>query len=276
MNGLHEYVPSPGADARRAAEPAAPTARKADVEAGAAGELVGSPYPRAVGRLIRRYARVQVGAWAAALARVRHVQEETLASLLRHARGTEFGRAHELSAVRDYDDFVRRVPVGDYDSFSSAIDRMKAGARNVLVPERVRHFGNSSGSSNHGKPKFLPITERQVRFQRRAGADVLMRYLDWSRDDALFDGFTLGLFPPTTMRRDGPSLVTSNPALMVTKMPLVSRPVYLPEADVRAIADYDRKLTVIAERYLHHDVRAVAGTTCWFSLLFERVLGAAR
>ncbi|MBV9945835.1 MAG: GH3 auxin-responsive promoter family protein [Myxococcales bacterium] len=51
---------------------------------------------------------------------------------------------------------------------------------------------------------------------------------------------------------------------------------YLPEADVRTIADYDEKLGVIAERYLDHDVRAVAGTTCWFTLLFEKVLAAAR
>ena len=42
------------------------------------------------------------------------------------------------------------------------IDRMRAGERNVLVPEFVRYFGNSSGSSNPGKPKFLPITERQI------------------------------------------------------------------------------------------------------------------
>jgi hypothetical protein len=89
-------------------------------------------------------------------------------------------------------------------------------------------------------------------------------------------GFTLGLFPPTTMRPEGPVLVTSNPALMMTRMPALTRPVYLPQGDVRTIPDYDEKLRVIAERYLDHDVRAVAGTTCWFTLLFEKVLAAAR
>ena len=43
----------------------------------------------------------------------------------------------------------------------------------------------------------------------------------------------------------------------------------------RTIANYEEKLGVIAERYLDHDVRAVAGTTCWFTLLFEKVLAAA-
>lgn len=238
--------------------------------------LTGSPYPRFVSRALRHLASVDVALWDRALGHLRRVQERTLASLLDHAKDTEFGRAHQFSRIGGYDDFVGRVGVGDYDSFSPSIDRMRAGERNLLVPEFVRYFGNSSGSSNHGRPKFLPITERQIRFQQRAGTDTLMRYLCWSGDDDILRGFTLGLFPPTTMRREGPVLVTSNPALMMTKMPILSRPVYLPEQDVRTIANYDDKLRVIAERYLDHDVRAVVGTTCWFTLLFEKVLAASR
>jgi hypothetical protein len=98
----------------------------------------------------------------------------------------------------------------------------------------------------------------------------------WSGDTEMFTGYTLGLFPPTTMRAEGPVLITSNPALMMTKMPAVTRPVYLPEEDIRVIPNYDEKLGVIAQRYLDHDVRAVAGTTCWFTLLFEKVLAEAR
>lgn len=238
--------------------------------------LVHSPYPRVVGHALRAVARVHVGRWDRALLDLRRAQEATLADLLHHARGTEFGRSHGFDGVRDYDGFARRVPIGDYDKFSPYIDRMRAGERNLLVPEPVQYFGNSSGSSNNGKSKFLPITERQIRFQQLAGTDTVMRYLRRSGDTGLFSGFTLGLFPPTTMKREGSVFVTSNPALMATKMPAVTRPVYLPEDDVCAIANYEEKLGVIAERYLDHDVRAVAGTTCWFTLLFEKVLAAAR
>ncbi|HXX66024.1 MAG TPA: GH3 auxin-responsive promoter family protein [Polyangiaceae bacterium] len=238
--------------------------------------LVGSPFPDVVARALAPVARLQVAAWDRALGRLRHVQEQTLCALVDHAKQTEFGRAHDFAGVRTYDDFVDRVPVGNYDSVCGYIERMRKGERNLLVPEFVRHFGNSSGSSNQGRSKFLPITERQVRFQQRAGADAVLRYVRWSGDNQIFRGFTLGLFPPTTMRGEGPVLITSNPALMATRIPRVTRPAYLPEKDVATIANYDEKLGVIAERYLDHDVRAVAGTTCWFTLLFERVLAAAR
>jgi hypothetical protein len=277
MNELMQQAPS-GAGPGRAASSAVGELAHA-TPAGRPRELAPlarSPYPHLFGQVARRVAQVQVAAWDLALRRVQRVQEATLASLVRHSRDTEFGRKHGFAGIRSYERFRRQVPVGDYDTFSPYIDRMRAGERGLLVPEPVLYFGNSSGSSTHGRSKFLPISGRQIRFQQRAGADTVFRYLAWSRDTELFTGYTLGLFPPTTMRPEGPVLVTSNPALMMTKMPLVTRPVYLPEQDVRVIANYDEKLGVIAERYLDHDVRAVAGTTCWFTLLFEKVLAAAR
>ncbi|MCL2447582.1 MAG: GH3 auxin-responsive promoter family protein, partial [Polyangiaceae bacterium] len=187
---------------QEAPRPVQPPRSEGDAR-GAAGDetessLVQSVYPRVVGNALRAAALVQVASWDAALWRLRAVQEATLLSLLRHSANTSFGRAHSFTRVRNYASFVCNVPVGDYDSFSPLIDRMRAGERNLLVPEAVRYFANSSGSSNHGRSKFLPITERQIRFQQRAGADALMRYVHWSGNDEILCGFTLGLFPPTT------------------------------------------------------------------------------
>jgi len=59
-------------------------------------------------------------------------------------------------------------------------------------------------------------------------------------------------------------------------MPALSRPVYLPHEDIKRMSDYETKLALMAERYFDWDVRAVAGTTCWFSLLFDKVIEAAK
>ncbi|MDB5213979.1 MAG: putative auxin-regulated protein [Myxococcaceae bacterium] len=235
-----------------------------------------SPYPAFLGKGLLGAARLDVARWDWALRHVQREQERVLARILRHARDTELGREQGFGSIRNHADFVRRVPVGDYDTFSPRIERMRKGETNLLVPERVRYFANSSGSSTQGKSKFLPITETQIAHQRRAGADTLMRYLAWANDDTFLSGYTLGLFPPTTMREEGAILVTSNPALMVTRLPALTRPVYLPHEDIKRMGDYEKKLGAMAERYLDWDVRAVAGTTCWFTLLFERVLEAAR
>jgi len=168
------------------------------------------------------------------------------------------------------------VPVGDYDAFAPAIQRMRQGERNLLVPERVKYFGCSSGSSNQGRPKYLPITDRAVRFNQANGSDAFFRYLAWQNDRHFTRGFILGLFPPIGMTREGPVLITSNPALIMAKLPPIGRAFYLPDRETMHLEDYDAKLEVIAERYLDHDVRAVSGTTCWFGILFDKLLAAAR
>jgi hypothetical protein len=251
-------------------------ARRAAVGASRRRVLRTSPYPRLLSKSLLLAARVQVARWDHALRHIESEQQRALLAIVRHARSTAFGRRHGFCDIRGYDDFARRVPVGDYDSFSPHIERMRKGGKNLLVPEFVRYYGNSSGSSTRGKSKFLPITERQIAQQRRAGADTLMRYLVSAKDDGFLRGFTLGLFPSTTMKREGATLVTSNPALMSTRVPAFTRPVYLPHEDIRRMADYEQKLAAIAERYLDCDVRALAGTTCWFPVMLERLLETAR
>jgi hypothetical protein len=149
---------------------------------------------------------------------------------------------------------------------------MRHGESNLLVPKFVRYFGNSSGSSTNGRSKFLPITARQIALQRRSGTDGLSRALVHLGEAEFSKGFTLGLFPPTTMRVEGPVLITSNPALMVATLPGLAKPAYLPDEECRRIGDYEEKLTRIARTCIDHDVRALAGTTCWFSLMFEKLI----
>ncbi|MEL6183000.1 MAG: GH3 auxin-responsive promoter family protein, partial [Myxococcota bacterium] len=107
------------------------------------------------------------------------------------------------------------------------------------------------------------------------GADALFRYLVHAGDSRFATGFTLGLLPPTTMKDQGPVKVTCNPALMFAKVPAFARPLYIPHGEARDEPDYDKKLGMIAEKYLDHDVRTITGTTCWFSLLFDKVIEVA-
>lgn len=235
-----------------------------------------SPYPRVAGLAMLASARFRVRRWNQALRRVEAVQMELLLENVRHAAQTEYGRKHGFSEVRSYEDWQARVPVGDYDAFHPHILRMMEGEKGILVPEFVEYFGNSSGSSNRGKQKFLPITDRQLRHQKGSSADSLFRWLARYGVSDFTSGFTLGLFPPTTMKKQGPVTVTNNPALMFSKLPLAAQPVYLPTGPAKTESDYDKKLEMIADQYFDHDVRAITGTTCWFSLMFDKLLEAAR
>lgn len=239
--------------------------------------LKGVPGSAVTGPAMLAAAKLRVAQWDRRAKDPRAVQEETL---LRHCAlgaDTEFGRAHKLSRVRSHRDFVERVPLRAYADFERMLERMRLGERNVLHPEFIEHYGCSSGTSNTAAlNKYLPISKQQVKWQQRAGFDVLARYLTLANDASFTGGFTLQLLPPAVIRQEGPVGITSNPGLMQRNMPAISRMMTLPQPPLRDIENYDRKLDAIADEFLDHDVRALSGTTCWFPILFDRVLTAAR
>lgn len=208
---------------------------------------------------------------------LQRTQWSTLQKLLQTASATEFGRAHSFDRIRAYPDFQERVPLRTYAGFEPYLVRMRRGEKNVLWPGLIPFYGQSSGSSQTAAiHKFLPVSHEQIRWQQKAGFDVVARYLDLTGDRRLTGGYFLGLFPPGTIRQEGPVGIGTNPGLMQRHLPPLARLIALPRPGIRDIHDYDQKLTAIAESYLDYDVRAISGTTCWFSILFDRVLAAAR
>ena len=61
-------------------------------------------------------------------------QDRIFSSLISSAQNTVFGLEHDFKSIRSYDDFVQRVPVCDYESLRTYIDRVIAGEENILWP----------------------------------------------------------------------------------------------------------------------------------------------
>ena len=238
------------------------------------------PAARFAGPAMWGAAKLRVARWDALMSdreSLRRAQERTLLAHVRAARGTEFGRAHGFGHIKNHEDFVRRVPTRTYADFEPFLERMRQGERDVLYPGFVYHWGQSSGTSQTAaKNKFLPISREQIRWQQLAGFDVLARYLTLWGDRTFPGGYTLGLFPPSTIEPVGPVGVASNPGIMQLHLPFPARVLQLPKEPVRDIPDYQDKLEAMAEAYLDYDVWSLSGTTCWFSVFFDHLFAAAR
>lgn len=57
------------------------------------------------------------------------MQREVLQFLVDCAKETEFGRKHLFNHIKSYDDYVRNVPVNDYETLKGDIDRMRLARR---------------------------------------------------------------------------------------------------------------------------------------------------
>ncbi|MEO6446106.1 MAG: GH3 auxin-responsive promoter family protein [Gemmatimonadaceae bacterium] len=69
---------------------------------------------------------------------------------------SRFGQTHDFGALRDYQDFARRVPLQEYTHVAPYIARIQAGEQEVLCCDDVTHLAPTSGSS--GARKLIPFT----------------------------------------------------------------------------------------------------------------------
>ena len=116
------------------------------------------------------------------------LQRQVLERLIRRGQNTEYGRSHHFDNIRSYDDFVRTVPLNDYEALKHDIDRMRHGETDVLWPGRVKWYAKSSGTTND-KSKFIPVSpEGLKRIHYRGGTDAMAIYLRNNPQSRLFDG----------------------------------------------------------------------------------------
>ncbi|MBU0895646.1 MAG: GH3 auxin-responsive promoter family protein [Candidatus Omnitrophica bacterium] len=94
-------------------------------------------------------------------------QKKILFEYLRRNKNTEYGKKYKFSSIRSIEDFQERVPFSNYENLRLMVERMAAGAKNVLTADRPVFFGRTSGTT--GKPKLIPVT----RYSRNKKAQLM-------------------------------------------------------------------------------------------------------
>ncbi len=199
-------------------------------------------------------------------------QRRVLWSLVRHARGTKFGRDHDFSAVRSLDDYRSRVPLRDYDAFWESYWREPFPSLNDCTwPGPVPWLAVSSGTTT-GTTKFIPVSREMRRSNVRAGADLLVHHLANRPDSRLLAGRVFMLGGSTGLVRRAPGVLSGDlSGIAAAEMPAWARLRYFPPRDLESIADWETKIERFAERSLETEISAVAGTPSWLSIFLERL-----
>ncbi|WP_431270679.1 GH3 family domain-containing protein [Dankookia sp. P2] len=222
-----------------------------------------TPLLRAAAALrLRRVDRLDPAATQAALLR----------RLLRRASGTRFGVAHGFGSIRDVADYQARVPLRRYEDFWR--DWWQPGfprLDNVTWPGRVPYLALSSGTTS-GTTKYIPVTRPMVRANRGAALDVLAWHLRHHPRSRVFGGLSFMLGGSTALERVAPGVRQGDlSGIAAAEVPRLLGPWGFPPRDLALIADWDRKLAVLAERVPAAAVRMLSGTPSWLLLLLERL-----
>ena len=131
----------------------------------------------------------------------KETQEKVFAKLISGATNTSFGNDHQFSGVKSHADFVKQVPIRDYEQLKTYFDRTANGEENVLWPGKTKWFSKSSGTTN-AQSKLIPVTEESIQdCHYKGGKDLLSIYYHNNPSAKLFSGKHLILGGNTSVNK---------------------------------------------------------------------------
>ena len=201
------------------------------------------------------------------------LQRQVLSRLVSRARDTEYGRYHGFGDMNTYDDFVRRVPLNDYESLKGDIDRMRHGEKDVLWPGRVKWYAKSSGTTND-KSKFIPVSKEGLKhLHYKGGSDVVAMYLRNNPQSRMFDGRGLILGGSHQPNYNLPgSLVGDLSAILIENINPVVNMVRVPKKETALLSDFEVKRDRIAREAMTKNVTNISGVPSWMLSVLNRVM----
>ncbi len=81
-------------------------------------------------------------------------QDKVFKDLISQASSTTFGIDHDFISINNYQDFVKRVPIRDYEDLKPYVDKVVAGQENILWPGKPLYFAKTSGTTSGAK--YIP------------------------------------------------------------------------------------------------------------------------
>ena len=101
----------------------------------------------------------------------RKSQEDVFQHIISRAKNTSFGKEHGFERIKTYQDFIKLVPVREYEDLKPYIQEIFKGKESVLWPGSPSFFAKTSGTSDD--PKYLPVTDDFLRSTQYAARYML-------------------------------------------------------------------------------------------------------
>jgi hypothetical protein len=235
-------------------------------------KLAGHQFVRArVNRAYHAYSRRRTAALAACNPAA--VQARTLRRLLRRAADTRFGRDHRFSAIRTVDEFRRAVPLRTYEALWD--DYLKARYpvfEDLTWPGRIPYLALTSGTTQ-GATKYIPVSREMLASNQKAGRTMLAYHMAATPSSRIFHGRIFFLGGSCDLERPAPGVEQGDLSGIAAKeINAFLRPYAFPPLSLALEPNWERKLSLLAERSRHEPVTLVGGVPSWLLMLFQRLL----
>ncbi len=199
-----------------------------------------------------------------------HAQEIIFNKLIKAGSKTAFGMEHGFSQINTYEEFVKRVPVREYEAFKPYIERVKQGEQDVLWQGKPLYFAKSSGTTSG--VKYIPITKDSISNHINSARNALLMYISETGNAAFVDGRMIFLSGSPVLEKTGGILTGRLSGIVNHHVPGYLRSNQLPSYDTNCIDDWEEKVDRIVEETWSQNMTLISGIPPWVQMYFEKLL----
>jgi hypothetical protein len=189
--------------------------------------------------------------------------------LLREGRQTTFGRDHNFSSIKNYEDFKRNVPVRDYEDLKPYVEQVVSGKRDILWKGQPEYFAKTSGTTSG--TKYIPITKESVPNHINSARNALLSYVHETGHASFLDGGLIFLSGSPELDEKAGIKTGRLSGIVNHHVPAYLRSNQKPTYQTNIIEDWEEKLEKIVDETLHSNMTLISGIPPWVQMYFDRI-----
>lgn len=194
-------------------------------------------------------------------------QKSIFQSIIKSAENTEFGKDHDFKEIKSHQDFIKQVPIRDYEALKPYIQKIKEGKHNILWKGQPLYLSKTSGTTSG--IKYIPITKDSIPNHINSARNALLCYMAQSGNTGFADGKMIFLSGSPELERIGGIPTGRLSGIVNHHVPRYLRSNQLPTFPTNCIDDWEEKLEKIVEETINENMTLISGIPPWIQMYFD-------
>tara|TARA_R110000751_G_scaffold146601_2_gene250821 strand:- start:59698 stop:61200 length:1503 start_codon:yes stop_codon:yes gene_type:complete len=196
-------------------------------------------------------------------------QDKVFKYLISQASSTTFGIDHDFISINNYQDFVKRVPIRDYEDLKPYIDKVVAGQENILWPGKPLYFAKTSGTTSGAK--YIPLTKESMPNHVNAARNAILLYIHETGNAKFVDGKMIFLQGSPVLKEQNGIQLGRLSGIVAHFVPKYLQKNRMPSWETNCIEDWETKVEAIVEETVNQDMSIISGIPSWVQMYFEKL-----
>ncbi|SZD71674.1 GH3 auxin-responsive promoter [Candidatus Ornithobacterium hominis] len=219
-----------------------------------------------IAKIFARYIVLQEKKW---MAHPVEAQEKVFAEIIRKAKNTEFGKKHYFGNIKNHQDFVKNVPIQDYENIKPYIDRIRQGELNVLWPGKPKYWAKTSGTTSG--EKYIPISRESIPYHIEAARNALLFYIQNKGNANFVNGKMIFLQGNPELKEERGIQAGRLSGISAHYVPSYLQKNRLPSWETNTIENWEEKVDRIVDETHQANMTLISGIPPWMIMYFERL-----